>query len=433
MYVYRTRAEGWGFAKALLIEVIAEITDLKGEVDRVANTLQQALKKFETGIQARLNDGGSGDLRQHLIRFYDPQQVKAVSRRLVLDEAEQKTQTGRVRAALVEKIGPEGGFAQFNQRVPESTFLDVLETVCEDNARIAHQNLVQNPKERLLGMSIIDKLRDRYGADPQELKSYVSDLVSRAGNFMALEPLEIHRAAPTAISKFTVILPRAPEQAEFSTVLKGALREARTGDVEIIESDGRPNEITLVSITNLLPLRYLKPLKFLEEKYRRRIDTGGARARLELHTEGDGSAWPKLCVASSAEVRVQALPFLLLAKALGLIHEGKNPATGLEEVLLLTKDADGFDNDPVALGKSFVASAEGIDLDTLHTIKSVCNAMLAGAGYAHQDRRGEVQRAILAEVEAVKAARGGNIQDETYRRFLDAGRRAVAILKGEAA
>ena len=440
MYVYRTRAEGWGFAKALLMEVIAEVTDLKGEVDRVANTLQQALKKFETGIQARLNDGGAGDLRQHLIRFYDPQQVKAVSRRLVLDEAEQKTQTGRVRAALVEKIGPEGGFAQFNQRVPESAFLDVLETVCEDNARIAHQNLVQNPKERLLGMSIIDKLHDRYGADTQELKSYASDLVGRAGNFMALEPLEIHRAAPgipvgvpTAVSKFTAIVPRAPEQAAFSKVLKDALREARTGDVEIIESDGRPNEITLVSITNLLPLRYLKPLKFLEEKYRRRIDTGGARARLELHTEGDGNAWPRLFVASSAEVRQQALPHLLLAKALGFIHEGQNPVTGANEVLLLTKDADGFDNDPVALGKRFEDSAEGINLDTLHTVKSVCAATLAGPAYAHQDRRTEVQRVILAEVEAIKAARGGNIQDEAYRRFLDAGRRAVAILKGEAA
>jgi hypothetical protein len=353
MYVYRTRAEGWGFAKALLIEVIAEITDLKGEVDRAANTLQQALKKFDVGIQARLSDAGAGDLRQHLIRFYDPVQVKQISRRLVVDEAEQKTQTSRVRAALVEKIGQDSTFALFNQRVTESTFLDVLETVCEDNARIAHQNLVQNPKERLLGVSIIDKLRDRYGADPQELKSYVNELVSRAGNFVTLEPLEIHRAAPgipvgvpTAVSKFTVILPRAPEQAEFARGLKEALREAKTGDVEIIDSDGRRNEITLVSITNLFPLRYLKPLKFLEEKYRRRIDTGGARARLELHTEGDGNAWPRLFVASSAEVKQQALPYVLLAKALGFIHEGRNPATGAEEVLLLTKDADGLGQRP---------------------------------------------------------------------------------------
>jgi hypothetical protein len=439
MYVYRTRAEGWGFAKSLLMEIIAEVTDLKGEVDRTANTLQQALTKFEVGINARLNDAGGGDMRQHLIRFYDPGQVKAIGRRLVLDEAEQKTQTSRVRAALVEKIGPDLSFARFNQRVSESTFLDVLETVCEDNVRIAHQNLVQNPKERLLGVSIIDKLQGRYGANPQELKSYVSELITRAGNFVALEPLEIHRAAPgipvgvpTAVSKFTVILPKAPEQAEFSKLLKQSLREAKTGDVEIIESDVRPNEITLVSITNLLPLRYIKPLKFLEEKYRRRINTGGARARLELHTEGDGNAWPRLYVASSAEVKHEALPYVLLAKALGLIHEGRNPATGASEVLLLTKDADGFDNTPVLLGSNFVASADSLDLDNLHTIKTVCSGLLASSAYLHQDRRAEVQRTILAEVEAVKVLQGGNIQDETYRRFLDAGKRAVAILRGAA-
>jgi hypothetical protein len=436
LYVYRTRAEAWGFAKALLVEVIAETTDLKSEVDRIANTLQQALKKFDTGMDSRLNDAGSGDLRQHLIRFYDPIQVKTVSRRLVLDEAEQKTQTSRVRAALMEKVGANPTFALFNQRISQSTFLDLLETVCEDNARIAHQNLVQNPKDRLLGVSIIEKLQNRYGADPQELKSYLTQLVNGAGNFVALEPLEIHRASPgipvgvpTAISKFTVIMPKAPEQAEFARVLKDALREARTGDVEIIESDNRPNEITLVSITNLLPLRYLKPLKFLEEKYRRRIATGGTRAQMELHTEGDGLAWPRLFVASSAEVKQEALPYVLLAKVLGVIHEGKNPVTGKPEVWLLTKDADGFDNDPVALGGDFLGSADSIGLEALHTIKTVCEGLLKDPAYAHVDRRNEVQRAIVAEVDAVKARSGGNMQEDTYLRFREAGRKATALLK----
>jgi hypothetical protein len=150
-----------------------------------------------------------------------------------------------------------------------------------------------------------------------------------------------------------------------------------------------------------------------------------------LHTEGDGSAWPKLFVASSAEVKVQALPYVLLAKALGFIHEGKNHATGADEVLLLTKDSDGFDNDPVLLGKNFVTSADSFDLTNLHTIRSVCDAALASAEFLHQNRRTAVQRAVLAEVERIKAVLGGNIQDENYRRFLEAGRRAVAILKGE--
>jgi hypothetical protein len=442
MYVYRTRAEGWAFAKALLIELVAEVTDLKGEVDRATQTLQRALKKFDVGIQTRLNDGSggavTGDMRQHLIRFYDAAQVKTISRRLVVDEAEQKTQTSRVRAALTEKLGQDASFAVFNQRVSESTFLDVLETVCEDNARIAHQNLVQNPKERLLGVSIIEKLQDRYGSDAQALKSYVTELVNRAGNFVTLEPLEVHRAAPgipvgvpTAVHKFTVILPRAAEQAAFGKALRDAFREAKTGDLEIIDSDARPHEITLVSITNLFPLRYVKALKQLEERYQRRLETGGARARLELHTEGDGTQWPRLFVASNSEVKAEGLPYVLLAKALGFISEARNPATGADEVLLLTKDSDGFDNDPVLLGKQFITSADAIDMENLHTIKSVCDAALASTDYLHQDRRAELRRAVLAEVEAVKAARGGNVQDETYRRFLDAGKRAAAVLKGE--
>jgi hypothetical protein len=118
---------------------------------------------------------------------------------------------------------------------------------------------------------------------------------------------------------------------------------------------------------------------------------------------------------------------------LGLIHEGLNPATGLNEVLLLTKDADGFDNDPVVLGQSFVASADSVNLEHLHTIQTACNALLGSADYRHIDRRTTVQKAVVAEVEAIKAQCSGNVQDPTYRRFLDAGRKAVAILKGEAA
>jgi hypothetical protein len=115
-----------------------------------------------------------------------------------------------------------------------------------------------------------------------------------------------------------------------------------------------------------------------------------------------------------------------------LIHEGANPATGANEVLLLTKDADGFDNDPVVLGKVFVESAESVNLENLYTIQTVCNAALASKEYQHQDRRAELQRAIVSQVETVKAQCAGNIQDPLYRRFLEAGKRAVALLKGEA-
>ena len=43
----------------------------------------------------------------------------------------------------------------------------------------------------------------------------------------------------------------------------------------------------------------------------------------------------------------------------------------------------------------------------------------------------QLQKDVVAEVERIKAARGNNVNDEVYRRFLDGGRQAVKVLKRE--
>ncbi|MBV5280025.1 MAG: hypothetical protein J0651_01785, partial [Actinobacteria bacterium] len=88
--------------------------------------------------------------------------------------------------------------------------------------------------------------------------------------------------------------------------------------MEIIESDAKPNEIALISITNLFPLRFAKQLGFLRERYEARISgADSARNKLELHCEGEGFQHPKLFVLSGTETIYEGLPYLLLAKALG--------------------------------------------------------------------------------------------------------------------
>ena len=48
-----------------------------------------------------------------------------------------------------------------------------------------------------------------------------------------------------------------------------------------------------------------------------------------------------------------------------------------------------------------------------------------------ESARGELQKAIVAEVEQIKSMRGNNVNDDVYRRFLEGGRQAVKVLKGE--
>jgi hypothetical protein len=200
--------------------------------------------------------------------------------------------------------------------------------------------------------------------------------------------------------------------------------------VEIIESETKPNEITLLGLTNLFPLRYAKATRFLKEQYDRRIAQGGnpERLKLELHGEGDGTQWPELLLADERALRDKALPALLLAKALSLIVTVTSPTTGLTEIYLIGEDADGL---PVRtrLGKTLPEVAEGIDLTAAQRLDDAVKAQLASEAYRHLDKRTELQATVREELNRILAERRGDFEDPVYRRFETAARSAIQDLK----
>jgi hypothetical protein len=437
-YIYRTRIEAHTFAKELMEELVVELTDLKGEVDKCASTIATAVKKYNDRIAERVTDDGKVDLREQLVRFYDPELVRTVCAGLIKDENEQRTQTNRVRQALITRLGEHPDFSLFNERIGVNEFIDILDKESSNNAQIAHNNLVVNAKEKLLGVSIIERLRERFGGDQQDLRSYVTELVSRAGNYLTFDASEVHKIGPgipsgaqTAVSKMSIIMPKAPEQADFVNKLREVFQGARGGDIEVIDSEAKPNEITLISLTNLFPLRYVKQVAFLKERYDLKMKGSNAeRAKLELHLEGDGSQYPRLFVPLQDEVKRDAIPYLLLARALKLVQEGTNPRNGSTGLLFVAKDESGFDTDPIDLGKDLLDALAKIDIESADFVRGHVDRVLE-KDYAQDSQRGEVQKSVVSEVERVKLDRGNNVNDEIYRRFLEGGKKAVKILKRE--
>ena len=433
-YVYRTRAESWTFAKQLTEELITELTDLKAQVDQCTSTIAEAVKKYNDRIAQRVTDKGP-DIREQMVKFYNPELVRSVTRNLIKDESEQRMQTNNVRMALIAPLGDHPSFALFNQRIGVADFLDVLDKQSANNARVAHNNLIQNPKERLLNVSIVEKLRERFGADMQALRAYVSDLVAHAGYYCGFDRSEMDKdrsAAQTAVHQMSVIMPKAPEQQEFVNTLKDMFRGASPGNVEFVDSDVRPNEIILVNLVNLFPLRYVKQTIFLKQKYDLRVTgSNSPRAKLEVHSEGDGGQFPKLFIPAQSEVTRETIPYILLAKALNLVQLAANAQTGASELLIVTKDADGFDTDPISIGKTLAESAGKLDRRSADLVREYVLTLLNSKENSLEARRAELRNAILADVEAIKAERGNNVQDEVYKQFLDGGKKAVAILKRE--
>jgi hypothetical protein len=73
-------------------------------------------------------------------------------------------------------------------------------------------------------------------------------------------------------------MPQPAEHKEFVDQLKSAFKDARPGRVSFVASNERINEITLVTLVNLFPLRFARTLKALKERYEARLSQPGGRA-----------------------------------------------------------------------------------------------------------------------------------------------------------
>ncbi len=436
LYTARTQAEAWAFAKRLFQEAVNEFTALASDVAACTRLVDESIKEFKERIDARINDGDTPDLRQSLVRFYNAQNVREFARDLEKDRGEQTRQSQAVRLALIEQIAADPSFSAFQARISRQRFFDVMEQRCAQSSQAAHDALVASNRDRrpLLGVNIIGQLEREYSGRTDELKKFIHDLVNQAGNFLEFDSQAVVMgAAKTKVSQFLVILPATPELAQFSEDLEALFRDNFRGDipVAIIKSETKPNEITLLGLTNLFPLRLAKATRFLKEQYERRLAQvdNPQRLRLELHGEGDGTQWPEIVLADERAQRDQALPALLLAKALGLISTVTSPTTGINELYLIGEDADGL---PVRtrLGKGLPEVFESIDLAAAQRLVDATQAQLGGDAFRHVDQRAALQAAVRDELKQILAERRNDFEDPVYRRFEAAARGAIQILKG---
>jgi len=315
-----------------------------------------------------------------------------------------------------------------------STFFDTLVIQSEENAQREHDRHVKSAN-RLVGVSIIEKLKGDYENNAQTLQLFVNKLVEHACNYLSFSTAEVNRqgvgipTSPNMSSLFTVILPQAPEHQKFLGQLKEAFQSAYAGDVKFLYSDNKPNEIALVNITNLFPLRFVDLVGFLRHKYLAKINNAKdvSRVKLEIHTED--YEFPSLFVPSLEEMENEAIPYLLLAKIMELIVPIDNPKTGIKQYAFMQYPDNPDDYPPIYLGTAFVDSFKALDdLVHLETIKQRVNSLL-DSEYLHRDKRDNLADAMLDEVRTIRKEEcDDDLENPVYKRFNEGRKAAVEIL-----
>jgi hypothetical protein len=210
------------------------------------------------------------------------------------------------------------------------------------------------------------------------------------------------------VSNLTIIAPEAPEAGEFRKKFCSALRNATVAQTQVVTNKNRPQEVTLINITNVFPARFVSVVDFLRKKYEDRIQgQAGKRGFLELHSEGaegkfaDGQEMPSLYPESYKASDLH--PWMLLGEALGVVRIEKDPQSGLDKCYLVTSDADGF---PIVeeLGVSIEKVVQSADVSTFETIQGAIEPMLK-RDYQHIDKRQEVLGKIRIKVQELAKVR----------------------------
>jgi hypothetical protein len=439
LYISRTQGEAWSFAKRLLQDLITEITRLGTDVHNCASLVDDGIKEFTERIAQRCNDEKM-DLQQAVVRFYKPEKVREFASDLDKDQTEQVRQAQGVRLALIEQLGENPGFATFQARLTKQRFFDVLEQKCEVSAIAAHDQLITLNRDRspLFGVNIVGALEREFSGNEDGLRKFVHDLVTMAGNYLDFESGEVNRVAPgiptgvpTRVSQMMVIMPAAQEYGRFAEDLKNLFLQQLSGTIpaQILESDAKPHEITLIGLMNLFPLRYIKPLRFLKERYDARLRQTDKpdRVQLELHCEGDGTQFPDLFVTIGL---TRSLPYIMLAKTLGLIQPLTNPTTGSTDLYLIELDEFGLEK-RVRLGKNLADVFDTVDITTAQKFEDTVGKLLAQPENRHKDKRATLMAQLRDELKLVLSDRGGNFEDEIYKRFEEAARQAIQLLQAE--
>jgi hypothetical protein len=441
-YAARHRIEAWSYARKLLQQALEEIADLLNTIQLNTSALAELVKgdsssssenRFEgliERIEARCQESYAPDLREQVVKMYNPKAVRSFVQRLIRDEEVQRTQTKSVRDAIVERLGERADFSTFRQKMMRGVLIDLLESVCDEQTVKAHNNLlaVEPSLQRTLGANMVDTLYRSFSGNPLQLNDYIRQLVTSAGNYLRMDHMEEKRIGPGAsppstVSQFAILIPQGAEHPGFRDDLIEAFKSSCSFTPSFFENP-KSTEIIMVGIRNLFPLRYAKHMAMLRDKYKERL-AKFTRAKVEVHTE-DGDVWPPVFLPEGDTVRKGLLTWLILGKAMACVKTMDDPETGLNSLYLVATDDRGREHDPILLATSEEELTQAGDPARAYQLENVVRGKLGGE-FLHKAKRDQLQAALDEGLRQIQQAIP-NALDKKRKAYREAVDAAEAIL-----
>lgn len=420
-YTFKAWAEAYGFAIQLSDAIINLLVLLKGNIDRVNAEFKAVAEDIEGEVKSRCSNETEEEQSRKgmIIKYYDSDRVHQICNGAIQLESNM-ARVRDVRAKIAERLASDKqNFKEAADKLHCGDIKNQLEKIVMEQVAnfFADANETKNiPQfEQLLGVNIIERLKNEFSGNDEGLKERLRNLVLHAAVMAKENPTEIHDGPKIRRSMF-IVVPRYEKDQAFLDKLKMILQSLApsTGEIKVSEG-GDENEIIVMNLEANVTPRYLLSVDRLRKEHDKLMSSErGEVARFETRLEDYERPLPSLFKPTDAEIRAmqeavaeRALPNILLAKAMGILTMMEDPETGLEKLVYIPEDEDGLPDleNMVTLGKTIEKSLDKIDVKIAEIIdKAVKEKILKE--YRHVNRQAELKNTVLAEIKQVIAKNG---------------------------
>jgi len=341
---------------------------------------------------------------------------------LIVDEQSQMARTQKVRQSIVELAGTEvDSFDKLMRSVSLGAIVSTITQVSAVIVEMAHAEISKNIPA-VLHVNIVERLQKQYDANPSGLKSFVSGLYETSGTMLQYNKTEVDRSVANNAGgsigtekTIAVFLPACESQKQFHASLARMFEEQKDPASNTVVLTGTlPNEIVIMKIASLMPVRFIESLAVLKRHYDGLLED--FNESYLLHGVGDGKQLPPLYARTAAEVATQGKrkPYRLVAYLLGIIRSRENRTTG-EVEWIFAYEEDGLPTSKVLLGRTWATVLDGDQKeDVQKRIETEVKNHIASA-LQHRVAKDELIKKFDALARAAWQDAGEDTEDPVYK------------------
>ena len=211
------------------------------------------------------------------LRLVNKREVDETIAALRAESGIQRSQCAEVREAISSFLGGEAErrtFTSFSKHIQPIVLDKLIYATCDKAAEIYHTNYFNKQRDvkKILGLNIVDKLKEEAQGNIEKLKPQIESLVRSANTYMQLKKKVTYGDVMLPQERLIIFIPQASGDNQFRQELKQAFEsvfspEDKSSQIDFDENRNNPKEILLVSVWFFFELRCIQPLVFLQKEY----------------------------------------------------------------------------------------------------------------------------------------------------------------------